>query len=184
MSNSWSPYALTYNPIKVGSIDGTDTYPHDHGIVRACSASFHPNVSKLKNPKLTLFVSRLDRSITEKDLEKVLFRVRKNRTVKETLGFCISGIYKIWRSKKCHCSKRHCYWFLKTLWFCCIQGCIWMWESKKKNTQNSFERKRNSCWFWIPANPFWLGSSKTRYESCYLFNFVFHFIITISLFLL
>jgi len=74
MSNSWSPYALTYNPIKVGSIDGTDTYPHDHGIVRACSASFHPNVSKLKNPKLTLFVSRLDRSITEKDLEKVFIK--------------------------------------------------------------------------------------------------------------
>ena len=71
MSNTWSPYALKYDPVKIGSIDGTDTYPHDHGIVRASSANFQPNVSKLKNPKLTLFVSKLDGSVTEKDLEKV-----------------------------------------------------------------------------------------------------------------
>jgi len=76
MSKSWSPYAVTYDPIKVGSIDGTDTYPHDHGIVRACSANFQPNVSKLKEPKLTLFVSRLDLSVTEKDLKKVKLKTR------------------------------------------------------------------------------------------------------------
>jgi len=74
MSNTWSPYALKYDPVKIGSIDGTDTYPHDHGIVRASSANFQPNVSKLKNPKLTLFVSKLDGSVTEKDLEKVFSR--------------------------------------------------------------------------------------------------------------
>ena len=72
MSNSWSPYAATYDPIKIGSIDGTDTYPHDRGIVRALAADFRPNRTKVKDPKLTLFVSKLDESVTEKDLEQVL----------------------------------------------------------------------------------------------------------------
>lgn len=32
---SWSPLASEYNPLTVGSIDGTDIEPHDMGIVRA-----------------------------------------------------------------------------------------------------------------------------------------------------
>ncbi|XP_076355846.1 U11/U12 small nuclear ribonucleoprotein 35 kDa protein-like isoform X3 [Tachypleus tridentatus] len=33
--SQWSPYAKEYIPLQAGSIDGTDTVPHDHGIVRA-----------------------------------------------------------------------------------------------------------------------------------------------------
>ncbi|CAL1284291.1 unnamed protein product [Larinioides sclopetarius] len=34
-SHPWEPIPRTYDPLKAGSIDGTDTIPHDHGIVRA-----------------------------------------------------------------------------------------------------------------------------------------------------
>lgn len=29
----------TYSPIEAGSIDGTDSTPHDHGLVRAMNAN-------------------------------------------------------------------------------------------------------------------------------------------------
>jgi len=35
MSDDWKPYAIDYDPIKVGSIDATDTQPHDRAITRA-----------------------------------------------------------------------------------------------------------------------------------------------------
>ena len=35
MSEEWSPLAKVYDPIKVGSIDGTDTRPHDKALIRA-----------------------------------------------------------------------------------------------------------------------------------------------------
>ena len=38
----WAPTALEYgeyNPLMAGSIDGTDTKPHDRGIVRAMKAN-------------------------------------------------------------------------------------------------------------------------------------------------
>ena len=39
---NWTPLAADYgeyDPLRAGSIDGTDTTPHDHGIVRALSAN-------------------------------------------------------------------------------------------------------------------------------------------------
>ena len=38
---SWTPLAVDYgeyDPLRAGSIDGTDTTPHDRGIVRAMTA--------------------------------------------------------------------------------------------------------------------------------------------------
>ncbi len=35
MSDEWKPYAIDYDPIKVGSIDATDTQPHDRAIIKA-----------------------------------------------------------------------------------------------------------------------------------------------------
>lgn len=32
---SWSPLAKVYDPLAVGSIDGSDKQAHDHGIIRA-----------------------------------------------------------------------------------------------------------------------------------------------------
>jgi len=41
----WAPLAVEYGeyiPLQAGSIDGTDTVPHDHGIVRAMTAKCKP----------------------------------------------------------------------------------------------------------------------------------------------
>lgn len=41
----WAPLAVEYSeyiPLQAGSIDGTDTVPHDHGIVRAMAAKCKP----------------------------------------------------------------------------------------------------------------------------------------------
>ena len=41
--DTWTATAKEYDPIKVGSIDGTDTQPHDRAILRALKASYHSN---------------------------------------------------------------------------------------------------------------------------------------------
>lgn len=71
MSSDWSPIAKQYDPLKAGSIDGTDTKPHDHGIVRAMQATFTPNDKVIGNPKLTIFVSQLNPQTSEETLKQV-----------------------------------------------------------------------------------------------------------------
>ena len=39
----WSPTALFYHPLKAGSIDGTDLYPHDKGVLRAMRSEYRAN---------------------------------------------------------------------------------------------------------------------------------------------
>lgn len=80
-SKKWSKYAETYDPIRVGSIDGkpeqsvyrsiqfhfnlvyysvgTDTYPHDNGISRAMQSHYKPNERVVGKPRYTIFVGRL-----------------------------------------------------------------------------------------------------------------------------
>lgn len=80
-----SKYAKHYDPIKIGSIDGkitdylgkyrflyvklfrpgTDTYPHDRGIVRALNSTYRPNERVVGNPRHTIFVGRLHRKTDE-----------------------------------------------------------------------------------------------------------------------
>lgn len=36
--NNWSPLAKFYHPLQAGSIDGTDTVPHDKAVSRATVA--------------------------------------------------------------------------------------------------------------------------------------------------
>ena len=36
--NNWSPLAKFYHPLQAGSIDGTDTVPHDRAVSRALVA--------------------------------------------------------------------------------------------------------------------------------------------------
>lgn len=40
---NWSPIAKVYHPLTCGSIDGTDDYPHDKGILRALNSKYKPN---------------------------------------------------------------------------------------------------------------------------------------------
>lgn len=36
--DNWSPLAKFYHPLQAGSIDGTDTVPHDKAVIRAMLA--------------------------------------------------------------------------------------------------------------------------------------------------
>ena len=57
-----------YEPLKAGSIDGTDTVAHDHGIVRALSANYVPKNSAKSSR--TIFVGRLSANTTSEDIRK------------------------------------------------------------------------------------------------------------------
>lgn len=65
MDVGWSPIARVYDPLKAGSIDGTDVKPHDHGIVRAMETTYKTNIHVSTDPKTTIFVARLSPTTTE-----------------------------------------------------------------------------------------------------------------------
>ncbi|XP_075489262.1 U11/U12 small nuclear ribonucleoprotein 35 kDa protein-like [Primulina tabacum] len=71
-------YADSYHPIQVGSIDGTDTQPHDGAVLRAllCSnaALYDPfgDPKVIGDPYCTLFVGRLSHLTTEDTLRKAM----------------------------------------------------------------------------------------------------------------
>ncbi|XP_041466668.1 U11/U12 small nuclear ribonucleoprotein 35 kDa protein-like [Lytechinus variegatus] len=67
--DNWHPIARVYHPLTAGSIDGTDSRPHDRAVERAIKASYVPP-SVDGDPHLTLFVARLNPETTEKTLEK------------------------------------------------------------------------------------------------------------------
>lgn len=87
----WSPIAEEYDPVRVGSIDGTDTVPHDHGIVRALNATYRPNKGVIGDPLCTLFVARLNYITTESTVEEAFSKfapVRRVRLVRDVVtGF-------------------------------------------------------------------------------------------------
>jgi len=85
-SKKWSKYAKEYEPVKIGSIDGTDTEPHDHGIVRALNCTYYTNCSIKGNPKCTIFVSNLNHKTRDESLlEKfsIYGKVKRLRLVKD-----------------------------------------------------------------------------------------------------
>jgi U11/U12 small nuclear ribonucleoprotein SNRNP35 len=65
----WTPLAKKYCPLMTGSIDRTDTEPHDHGIIRALSSSYRPNKDVAGDPNCTVFVSHLNPKTDEETLE-------------------------------------------------------------------------------------------------------------------
>lgn len=73
MGSKFRPVPRTYDPLKAGSIDGTDTTPHDMAIIRAINSTYIPNESCSGNPNKTLFVGRLN-PITDEDTLKDAFR--------------------------------------------------------------------------------------------------------------
>ncbi|XP_063836688.1 U11/U12 small nuclear ribonucleoprotein 35 kDa protein-like [Ostrinia nubilalis] len=58
-------YAVEYNPIKIGSIDGTDTEPHDRAIVRALNSEYTPNKLVQGDQHYTIFIGRLNPRTTQ-----------------------------------------------------------------------------------------------------------------------
>jgi len=92
-ADTWSQYAKRYDPIKIGSIDGTDTEPHDQGIVRALNSEYRPNRHVKGNPECTIFVARLSPKTTKDTIKDVFSRygrLRRFRLVKDI----VTGIPK------------------------------------------------------------------------------------------
>ncbi|XP_012710698.2 U11/U12 small nuclear ribonucleoprotein 35 kDa protein [Fundulus heteroclitus] len=89
--SDWCPIAKDYNPLKAGSIDGTDVEPHDRAVWRAMSARYKPNKGVVGDPLLTLFVARLNPQTTEEKLRTVFSKygdIRRLRLVRDIVtGF-------------------------------------------------------------------------------------------------
>ncbi|GIX75354.1 hypothetical protein CEXT_502701 [Caerostris extrusa] len=87
----WEPIPRTYDPLKAGSIDGTDTIPHDHGIVRAMQAEYKPNKLVVGDPKATVFVGMLNPCTDENKLRKLFSgcgKIKRLRLVRDIVtGF-------------------------------------------------------------------------------------------------
>ncbi|XP_006640297.3 U11/U12 small nuclear ribonucleoprotein 35 kDa protein isoform X1 [Lepisosteus oculatus] len=84
--NDWTPVATVYDPLKAGSIDGTDVEPHDRAVWRAMVARYVPNKGVVGDPHLTLFVSRLHHQTTEERLREVFSKygdIRRLRLVRD-----------------------------------------------------------------------------------------------------
>lgn len=89
--NEWSPLAKVYNPLKAGSIDGTDVEPHDRAIWRAMNAQYKCNKGVTGDPQLTLYIARLNQKTTETDLQNAFSKfgdIRRLRLVRDVVtGF-------------------------------------------------------------------------------------------------
>ncbi|KRT84815.1 RNA binding protein [Oryctes borbonicus] len=90
-AETWSKYAKYYNPLKIGSIDGTDIEPHDRAIVRAINSEYAPNKHVKGRPECTIFVSRLNLKTTKetiKDIFSKFGKLKRFRLVKDIVtGF-------------------------------------------------------------------------------------------------
>eukprot|EP00079_Xenopus_tropicalis_P020926 XP_012812134.1 PREDICTED: U11/U12 small nuclear ribonucleoprotein 35 kDa protein isoform X1 [Xenopus tropicalis] len=89
--NEWTPIAKDYDPLKAGSIDGTDEEPHDRAVLRAILARYVPNKGVIGDPHLTLYVARLSQQTTEEKLKEVFSRygdIKRIRLVRDFItGF-------------------------------------------------------------------------------------------------
>ncbi|KAF2893698.1 hypothetical protein ILUMI_12471 [Ignelater luminosus] len=92
-AETWSPHAKYYDPIKIGSIDGTDTEPHDKAIVRSINSEYRSNRHVKGRPECTIFVSRLSPKTTKDTIKEVFSkygRLKRFRLVKDI----VTGIPK------------------------------------------------------------------------------------------
>ncbi|KAK4516463.1 Oxysterol-binding protein 4 [Mucor velutinosus] len=62
-------YLKDYDPIQAGSIDGTDTEPHDAAIDRATQSQYRPPHHLKTDPNCTVFVGRLSFDTVESGLK-------------------------------------------------------------------------------------------------------------------
>ena len=59
----------SYDPLMVGSIDGTDEIAHDRAVERAMGVKYKPNKNVRGESQCTIFVGRLDFSTSEETLK-------------------------------------------------------------------------------------------------------------------
>lgn len=70
MSVFFSSQAIIYDPLKAGSIDGTDTVAHDKAVARALNAVYVPPPNTGR-PETTVVVAHLNPHTTDQKLTKV-----------------------------------------------------------------------------------------------------------------
>ncbi|XP_051541812.1 U11/U12 small nuclear ribonucleoprotein 35 kDa protein-like isoform X2 [Myxocyprinus asiaticus] len=88
MMSEWCPVAKVYDPLRAGSIDGTDVEPHDKAVWRAMLARYKPNKGVTGDPHLTLFVARLNPQTSEEKLQEVFSKfgdIRRVRLVRDII---------------------------------------------------------------------------------------------------
>ncbi|KAL3286289.1 hypothetical protein HHI36_000798 [Cryptolaemus montrouzieri] len=103
-SKRWSRYATEYNPIKIGSIDGTDLEPHDRAVVRAIESDYYPNKHVKGRPECTIFVSRLSCNTTKEFINEMFSkygRIRRFRLVKDIVTGMPKGYAFIEYEQEC-----------------------------------------------------------------------------------
>ncbi|KAH9499225.1 small nuclear ribonucleoprotein 35kDa (U11 U12) [Bulinus truncatus] len=77
-----------YDPLKAGSIDGTDEYPHDKGIARAMVSTYRPNKYVKGDPDSTVFIGRISPNTTVESIKKTMKQfgtVLQTRIVKDII---------------------------------------------------------------------------------------------------
>ncbi|CAK1599264.1 unnamed protein product [Parnassius mnemosyne] len=75
--SEFKKYASEYDPIKIGSIDGTDTEPHDRAIVRALCSEYIPNKQVKGDPNHTVFIGRLNPRTTQETIQSEFLKFGK-----------------------------------------------------------------------------------------------------------
>ncbi|RLN93343.1 hypothetical protein BBJ28_00009043 [Nothophytophthora sp. Chile5] len=90
-------FAVEYDPVRIGSIDGTDTTPHDKALVRAQRARFDParDPQIQGDPYATLFVARLHFDTTAETLTSFFatygpvrrLRLVRDKTTQKSKGY-------------------------------------------------------------------------------------------------
>ncbi|KAA0202944.1 hypothetical protein HAZT_HAZT010284 [Hyalella azteca] len=71
-----------YDPLKAGSIDCSDTRPHDRAVCRALEAKHVPPKHIKSKPSCTIFVGRLPLTILEDEIFAAISKVASVRSVK------------------------------------------------------------------------------------------------------
>jgi U11/U12 small nuclear ribonucleoprotein SNRNP35 len=82
MSAEWHPLAVdygVYDPLMTGSIDGTDTRPHDRAVTRAYQASYKPCLQISGDPEKTIFIGRLHMNTAEETIKEKFAKFGKIR---------------------------------------------------------------------------------------------------------
>lgn len=102
--NNWSPLAKFYHPLQAGSIDGTDTVPHDRAVSRAMVAKYKPNKRVCGNPDSTLFVGKLSKETREATVFKVFAKcgeLARCRLIRDVVtGFSKGYAFVEYRSER------------------------------------------------------------------------------------
>ncbi|KDR15265.1 U11/U12 small nuclear ribonucleoprotein 35 kDa protein [Zootermopsis nevadensis] len=100
---NWMPYAQVYDPLKVGSIDGTDPDPHDRAIIRALDSEYEPDKNVKGKSDRTIFVARLYRQTKEDSVVEEFSKygpIRRFRLIRDIVTGSSKGYAFIEYEKK------------------------------------------------------------------------------------